>query len=797
VTPPVLALLLAQTLLAPASPANTGASLAAAIRNAGLDPQACYRVRDLGFSREDLRFYLTDGYLILGKPVDGRIFSAVFVAGEESGDAEVIVMPPSRAERASLARFTGSPNLDEHFVAGVFLFSDDTGKELLEQIRAVEGKLLPEKGILMAGQWDQVVRNLTGSLDIRLVQDHLVGHPADGLFHAIVTGRKFANFDLLYDPQALDQVAVGQLVERENRLFFNIWTNFQARSYRNGRKQTYRDGVTLSDFRINAELQPDLRLAATTQLKLTVEQPLAGAFGMELSRRMHITSASLDGQPVEVLEHETLRADMLRASDNGGVLFVLPNTLEPGRTYTLEVHHEGQVVGAAGNDVYFVGARTNWYPNHSTNFALYDMTFRYPKHLRLVANGDLGDDSTDGELRVTHRRTSAPIRFAGFNLGDYVESSTERSGCTIRVYANRRIETALRPVAPTAPRLPVRGTNHDIEPPSALPQVPYNRTARVQVLTQEVGEAFDFMAATFGAPPLKVLTVSPIPGTFGQGFPGLLYISTLSFLDPRDRPLVARQEMDQLFFSDILHAHETAHQWWGNLVTAEGSSDDWMMEALANYSALLYLEKRKGRKALDSVLAQYRDNLLAENKDKQTVESAGPIVWGLRLSTSATPGAWRIITYEKGSWILHMLRGQMGDGPFLKMLGQLAARFRYRAVTTEEFRKLASEFMPAGSADHDLEAFFDQWIYGTGIPRLDLSYKVAGKAPAAKLQGNVTQAEVDDSFSIMVPVEVQIPPKHSVTQWVRTSTDGASFSLDTRFPPAKVALDPSNVVLRR
>ena len=95
----------------------------------------------------------------------------------------------------------------------------------------------------------------------------------------------------------------------------------------------------------------------------------------------------------------------------------------------------------------------------------------------------------------------------------------------------------------------------------------------------------EFMSANFGPPPLKTLTVSPIPGTFGQGFPGLLYLSTLAYLKPEDLPMAVRTDSQRRFFSELLHAHETAHQWWGNLVTSGSYQDDWLMEALANYSA--------------------------------------------------------------------------------------------------------------------------------------------------------------------------------------------------------------------
>src|SRR5205085_3994630 len=62
--------------------------------------------------------------------------------------------------------------------------------------------------------------------------------------------------------------------------------------------------------------------------------------------------------------------------------------------------------------------------------------------------------------------------------------------------------------------------------------------------------------------PLKTLTVSPIPGAFGQGFPGLLYLSTLAYLNTSDLPMPMRTESQKRFLSELLQAHETAHQWW-------------------------------------------------------------------------------------------------------------------------------------------------------------------------------------------------------------------------------------------
>jgi aminopeptidase N len=305
------------------------------------------------------------------------------------------------------------------------------------------------------------------------------------------------------------------------------------------------------------------------------------------------------------------------------------------------------------------------------------------------------------------------------------------------------------------------------------------------------------MTSLFGPAPLKTLTVSPIPGTFGQGFPGLVYLSTLSYLEPRNLPPAMRQETTRLFYSELLHAHEVAHQWWGNTVTSASAHDEWLMEALASYSALLVLEKRKGRRPLDHVLGEYKDHLLASAGEDHTVESAGPIVWGGRLVSSQTPTAWRVITYEKGSWIIHMLRAQLGDERFFRLLAELVNRYRYKPLSTEQFRALAAELAPPKFADPGFQLFFDQWVYATGIPELKFSHTVRGKAPAVRIRGTVRQSGVPEDFSTLVPVEVQLPGRRTVVQWLRTAIDPVSFSADVRSAPLKVALDPGGHVLRK
>jgi aminopeptidase N len=144
-----------------------------------------------------------------------------------------------------------------------------------------------------------------------------------------------------------------------------------------------------------------------------------------------------------------------------------------------------------------------------------------------------------------------------------------------------------------------------------------------------------------------------------------------------------------------------------------------------------------------------------------------------------------------------MLRRRMGDERFLAMLAQLRKRYQYRTVTTEQFRRLAAEFLPPKSPDPQLESFFDQYVQSTGIPTLKMSYSVKGKAPDVRVSGTITQTDVDEDFTTMAPVEIQIAKGRSIMQWVRTSSEPSTFTVSLRQPPSKVTLDPSYSVLRR
>jgi hypothetical protein len=771
--------------------AAVAADLSRQLKQITLDVDQCYRVTEFNFAKEDVRVYLTSGYIIFTKPIDGIRPGAVFAANAEAGDAEVLLLPPVRSERLSLATFTETPNLEEHLSTAAFLFTDGTGDDLLAQIQANPvAKKSPEVGHLLIEQWDATLRNLCESFETRMVSDLLIGDQKTGFFYMAVSGTKLGTFDILHDPLSREQVFVGKMAYRDNRTYFDTWTSFQSRSVRNG-EPAHAPRFSLDNFRIESTIDPSLILKAVTRVTLTPKERLGPAIPFNISRSMHVTEARIDGEPAEVFARASLRSNLIASSENDQFLVVAASPLDPSKTHEIEIHHEGEVILKAGDDVYYVTSRGTWYPRLGQEFANYELTFRYPKNLTLVATGSPVEDRMDGEWHISRRKTDTPIRLAGFNLGNYQVDSITQNGYKIDVYANRHLERALQPKAST-PSIPppnafplprMRRMPDTVMLDTSPPLPPPDPAARLAQLAKGVADALDFMTAQFGPSPIRNLAVTPIPGGFGQGFPGLVYLSTLAYLDPGERPQSLRREVEQVFFSELLESHEVAHQWWGNMVVPAGYADEWLMESLSNYSALLMLEKKKGSKAVDSVLDTYKNHLLAKSDDGKLLDSAGPITWGFRLQSSLAPNAWRPVTYEKGTWIIHMLRRRLGDQRFMAFLHELTSNYRFIPISTEQFRELASHYSPPKSQDPTLKTFFENWVYGTGIPSVKLTYSMRG----LKLTGTISQRGVEDDFSALVPLEVQTGRQKAV-YWLSTGTDAVPFSIPLKAPPTKVAL---------
>ena len=778
--------------------AADGAADLRKIRSLELDPDRCYRVRDVYLEREDVKLYFTDGYLIFAKPVLGETIAALFLATSQTDVGEVLVIPPIPSERQSLARFLDETILNEKFRNAMMFFTDDTQEALDAAIKeSAAYSLDPEMGTRVASRWSIVLRNLLEGSALRVLTDLYSSRSArEGFFVAAIRGATLGRFDVVVDHTLPEQVVAGQLVRSQGQQYYEVWCRFEGRSVRSGQRETQPEPARIEDYRITTRLGTDLHMQVRAEAKLAITDPAARALSFEISDKLAVTAVRIAGEPVGFLQERQTVARHRRSAGNSLAAVLLPDSLTSVGSYPIEFEYAGKVVSDAGSGVYYVGDRGNWYPRMGWNYTNFELVFRYPANLDLVATGKRIQHATDGGMQISRFVSGKPIRLAGFNLGNYVSASREVEDFLVEVRATKNVERRLQPprtpVIMPAPVLPGRRRRR-VEPPVIVLPEPRaaNPSEDIERIVDESADAFRYFLDRFGEPAMPVTVVSPVPGGFGQGFPGLVYASTLSYFERGDRPLRDLSGNAQRFFADLMRPHEIAHQWWGNVVTSKLERDAWIMEALATYSSVLWLEQRKGVAERRKVLAAFRQNLLRK-VDGKTVESAGPIILGQRLRTSKLPEAYRVIVYEKGAWILHMLRGIIGDEDFFAMLRQLCEEHAGEPVTTEQFRALSARFVPDGYGDPQLLDFFDQWVYGTGVPRLAVEWSQTSGGIRHQFQMRVTQSGVPEYFPLQVPVEVHTLPGRSLVKTVSVGdvADQSSVSIVLRNPASRVVIDP-------
>ncbi|MBV9301016.1 MAG: hypothetical protein JOY62_07230 [Acidobacteriaceae bacterium] len=734
---------------------DSGAGISRGLQEISIDAGETYRVRDLTLTRGDLKIYLTEGILSFSTPVANRTVAAVFTTTDvEAGDAEILLLPLQRSERASLASFTKTPNLDEHFTSAIFFFSDNTLDELMSQIRAAPVRKAPELAPNMAAAFTVAIRQLSSGIEIRLVQSLLDSHtPEHGFFYSTISGRNLGVFDVMYEPDELEPIAVGRESSGSTgssegtQSAFRLWTTFRPRKappYVSRRPK-------LSDFQIDATIHEDLSMSVTARFHAVPNSNAGRVISLGLSDRLKVISASIDGKSVEVFQPDSSRN--LNVKGSGTFLLISDTPLETGKDYGVEIRYEGSVIRQTRDGLYFVDERNAWFPYSGPTLASFDLTFRCPERLRLVSTGELVSDEVANGIRIVKRKTQVPERFAGFNLGNYDLISEEHGAYRVECYANRAAAASLAKEAKTISDLPAA-----------------NGESVLQELPKRTESILDDYTRRWMPLPIHSVAVSPIPGYFGQGFPGLIYLSTVSYLREQDRPSELRSARMDTFFSEMLLPHEVAHQWWGNVVSAADYRTEWLMEAMANYSALQLLGRTKGADAMKEVLATYREDLSRQQNGK-VLDSAGPVDFGTRLQ-QMDMRTWHTIVYEKGTWIVHMLHERLGDQGFERMQMRLLKDFATKPITNEDLRRIAADVVPPGQPDKALTLFFDTWIHGTGIPTL--------RVEGAGRDLNVDVSGVDEDFTADIGLRCTSKSGAKEMHWMRVSAGSNPVEMDAK-----------------
>jgi aminopeptidase N len=238
--------------------------------------------------------------------------------------------------------------------------------------------------------------------------------------------------------------------------------------------------------------------------------------------------------------------------------------------------------------------------------------------------------------------------------------------------------------------------------------------------------------------------------------------------------------------ADDIVAHELAHQWFGDLVTCRDWSHAWLNEGFATYFEHLDWEHKAGVDEYLYSLKEHAEGYFSEDEGRYR----RPIV----CNTYAYPiDLFDRHLYEKGGWVLHMLRAELGDRLFFGGVKRYLERHRGGIVETRDLLRAMED-----ESGRSLEAFFDQWVYRAGYPEIEL--EATHDADRGALTVTVRQKQaVDDVtplFKLRMALDV-VTEQGRERHVLDVSEAAQSFTLRAPLPPRRVAFDPDGRVLMK
>ncbi|MDP4222755.1 MAG: M1 family metallopeptidase [Bacteroidota bacterium] len=226
----------------------------------------------------------------------------------------------------------------------------------------------------------------------------------------------------------------------------------------------------------------------------------------------------------------------------------------------------------------------------------------------------------------------------------------------------------------------------------------------------------------------------------------------------------ARQLIDGNSWEDVI-SHELFHSWFGDYVTTESWSNIAINESFADFAELLWEEYKHGQDAAGELNYTSIMNYLYSNSSKKDL---------VRFYYRNREELFDVVSYQKGGRILNMLRNYVGDSAFRKSINLFLTTHRFKSAEVQELR-LAFEAVTG----QDLNWFWNQWFYGSGHPKLDISYDYI--QPAHTVKVFVKQTQPDKVFRLPLAIDVyQGGARKRYKVWIENKADTFSFQADTR-----------------
>ena len=221
------------------------------------------------------------------------------------------------------------------------------------------------------------------------------------------------------------------------------------------------------------------------------------------------------------------------------------------------------------------------------------------------------------------------------------------------------------------------------------------------------------------------------------------------------------------FFKDT-YVHELSHHWWGNSVSPKTWNDIWLNEGFATYCEALYAEAVNGKSALTAkMMSKFSENF--------------------RGTLYAPKDLFGETVYDKGAWVLHMLRFEIGDSSFFQTLHKYYGRYKYSNASVEDFINVCQEV-----SGKNLEKFFDQWVFtGTEIPFCEYWYSIEKNDDKTFLDFRIIQTQADyPEFHFPLEIKLSYNDGSSEIKRIEINSVKQELHIEIQEDLSEVLIDP-------
>ncbi|HKO95614.1 MAG TPA: M1 family metallopeptidase [Pyrinomonadaceae bacterium] len=395
----------------------------------------------------------------------------------------------------------------------------------------------------------------------------------------------------------------------------------------------------------------------------------------------------------------------------------------------------------------------HWIPtlDHPSAKATVNFSVTAPEHALVVANGALGQVTTAS---------------AGTRTWTYSERSPVPPYCMVIAVGEFAL---LKPDGPTVTPL-----SYYVPPPDRELAIKGFATAN---------PSLKFFSETIAPYPYDKLALIVGATRFGGMENSSAIVFNNNLFNARTSSEAVSRVFNLRFGLVSLVGHEIAHQWFGDSVTESTWADLWLSEGFATYFSALFVERHEGEVAFKQQMQKAAETYFAYAKNTRTP-----------LFDTETENLMRLLNpnnYQKGAWVLHMLRRRLGDEDFFKGLRAFYRAHEHGTASSEDLRSALEKASGAS-----LKEFFARWVYGSGHPEYQVSWRwqrVKNRVGTLTIELKQTQPEAP----FPDPLEIEIvTAKGSQKTRVTPSGRDSVFQLAASVRPKEVRIDPRESILK-